>query len=54
MEVENINVSVVIPAAGCGERFGNAKPKQYCLIVGKPLICYTVEGFDRYNTRTLM
>lgn len=45
----NLNVSVVLPAAGCGERLGNSKPKQYCLVLGKPLICYTIEGFERIS-----
>ncbi|KXB33338.1 putative 2-C-methyl-D-erythritol 4-phosphate cytidylyltransferase [Bacteroidales bacterium KA00251] len=34
----------VIPAGGCGNRFGSTTPKQYIPILGKPLILYTLEA----------
>ncbi len=33
----------LIPAAGRGERFGGARPKQFELILGRPLLAWTVE-----------
>ncbi|XP_071942324.1 D-ribitol-5-phosphate cytidylyltransferase-like [Antedon mediterranea] len=38
---------VILPAAGSGERMGIKQPKQFCNILGLPLIVYTIECFER-------
>ncbi|KAI8520896.1 hypothetical protein Bbelb_006500 [Branchiostoma belcheri] len=38
-------VSVVLPAAGSGERMGLATPKQFCSVLGRPLLYYTLQAF---------
>lgn len=40
-------VSVVLPAGGTGERTGLQTPKQFCSFLGRPLISYTVQAFER-------
>lgn len=45
----NNTVSVILPAAGTGQRMNIATPKQYCEVQGKPLICYAVEAFLRHD-----
>ena len=40
-------VSVVLPAGGTGERTGLQTPKQFCSILGRPLISYTIQAFER-------
>ncbi|TKS82561.1 Isoprenoid synthase domain-containing protein [Collichthys lucidus] len=40
-------VSVVLPAGGTGERTGLLTPKQFCSFLGRPLISYTVQAFER-------
>ncbi|KAJ0066397.1 hypothetical protein NL108_012429 [Boleophthalmus pectinirostris] len=40
-------VSVVLPAGGTGERTGLQTPKQFCTFLGRPLISYTVQAFER-------
>uniref|UniRef100_A0AAV2KHS6 2-C-methyl-D-erythritol 4-phosphate cytidylyltransferase n=1 Tax=Knipowitschia caucasica TaxID=637954 RepID=A0AAV2KHS6_KNICA len=42
-------VCVVLPAGGTGERTGLQTPKQYCPILGRPLISYTVQAFERVS-----
>ena len=42
-----MNCTVVVPAAGRGERFGAAIPKQYALLKGEPIIARTIERFLR-------
>ena len=37
----------ILPAAGCGERTSVSRPKQFCLVSGRPLIAYTLEMFER-------
>ena len=40
--------SVVLPAAGVGERMRLPTPKQFCPLLGdRPLISYTIEAFER-------
>ena len=39
--------SVIIPAAGAGERMGAAVSKQFLLLQGKPIIVHTLERFQR-------
>jgi 2-C-methyl-D-erythritol 4-phosphate cytidylyltransferase len=38
-------ISVIIPAAGCGARFGSEIPKQFLPLAGKPLLQHVVERF---------
>ncbi|XP_063054424.1 D-ribitol-5-phosphate cytidylyltransferase [Engraulis encrasicolus] len=45
--IVNYPVSVVLPAAGSGERTGLRTPKQFCSILGRPLISYTIHAFER-------
>lgn len=40
-------VSVVLPAAGCGERFGEDLPKQFTPVLGQPLFVHTICKFHR-------
>lgn len=40
-----MNIAIIV-AAGRGTRFGAEKPKQFLEILGKPLIVYTLEGFE--------
>nr|XP_019958966.1 PREDICTED: isoprenoid synthase domain-containing protein [Paralichthys olivaceus] len=42
-------VSVVLPAGGTGERTGLSTPKQFCSILGRPLISVTVQAFERVS-----
>ncbi|XP_068616498.1 D-ribitol-5-phosphate cytidylyltransferase [Brachionichthys hirsutus] len=42
-------VSVVLPAGGTGERTGLQTPKQFCLLLGRPLISYTIQAFERVS-----
>ncbi|XP_041649783.1 D-ribitol-5-phosphate cytidylyltransferase [Cheilinus undulatus] len=42
-------VSVVLPAGGTGERTGLLTPKQFCSFLGRPLISYTVQAFERVS-----
>ncbi|XP_061675558.1 D-ribitol-5-phosphate cytidylyltransferase isoform X2 [Syngnathoides biaculeatus] len=42
-------VFVVLPAGGSGERTGLQTPKQFCLLLGRPLISYTIEAFERVS-----
>ncbi|KAJ9593408.1 hypothetical protein L9F63_015034 [Diploptera punctata] len=45
----NFNVGVILPSAGCGERFGVSLPKQYYEVLGKPLFLYALEEFRRFQ-----
>ncbi|XP_069082228.1 D-ribitol-5-phosphate cytidylyltransferase [Pleurodeles waltl] len=40
-------VAAVLPAGGSGERMGVSTPKQFCTILGRPLISYTIQAFER-------
>ncbi|KAG7216445.1 hypothetical protein INR49_032802, partial [Caranx melampygus] len=42
-------VSVVLPAGGTGERTGLQTPKQFCSFLGRPLISYTIQVFERVS-----
>ncbi|XP_037131004.1 D-ribitol-5-phosphate cytidylyltransferase isoform X2 [Syngnathus acus] len=42
-------VCVVLPAGGSGERTGLQTPKQFCLLLGRPLISYTIQAFERVS-----
>ncbi len=38
--------TAIIVAAGSGQRFAASKPKQFVLLLGKPLIIHTLERFE--------
>ncbi|XP_072010494.1 D-ribitol-5-phosphate cytidylyltransferase isoform X2 [Engystomops pustulosus] len=40
-------VAAVLPAGGSGERMGGCTPKQYCPVLGRPLISRTLEALER-------
>ncbi|XP_017284085.1 D-ribitol-5-phosphate cytidylyltransferase [Kryptolebias marmoratus] len=42
-------VSVILPAGGTGERTGLQTPKQFCSFLGRPLISYTIQAFERVS-----
>ncbi|XP_067221657.1 D-ribitol-5-phosphate cytidylyltransferase isoform X2 [Chanodichthys erythropterus] len=42
-------VAVVLPAGGSGERMGLPTPKQFCTILNRPLISYTIQAFERLS-----
>ncbi|KAM9308080.1 D-ribitol-5-phosphate cytidylyltransferase [Gastrophryne carolinensis] len=42
-------VAAVLPAGGSGERLGEFTPKQYCPLLGRPLISRTLEAFERVS-----
>ncbi|EEB15835.1 2-C-methyl-D-erythritol 4-phosphate cytidylyltransferase, putative [Pediculus humanus corporis] len=45
----DFDVAVVVPMAGCSERFPSSCQKQYYNILGKPLFLYCVEKFYKFN-----
>ncbi|CAG2209983.1 ISPD [Mytilus edulis] len=47
MDLEN--VCVVLPAGGCGVRMEMDTPKQYCKVLNRPLILYTIHSFHRLS-----
>ncbi|KAK2880844.1 hypothetical protein QQF64_008839 [Cirrhinus molitorella] len=47
--VVDFPVAVVLPAGGCGERMGLPTPKQFCTILNRPLISYTIQSFERLS-----
>uniref|UniRef100_T1ISS1 2-C-methyl-D-erythritol 4-phosphate cytidylyltransferase, chloroplastic n=1 Tax=Strigamia maritima TaxID=126957 RepID=T1ISS1_STRMM len=46
---KNLKISVVLPAGGTGERIGIKPSKQFYQIEGKPLLCYSIESFERLS-----
>ena len=44
----DFKVAAVLPAGGVGERMGMSTPKQFCKLLNRPLISYTIEAFERY------
>ncbi len=42
--------TVIIVAGGSGKRMGAPLPKQFMLLKGRPLLCWTIEAFHRYDT----
>ncbi|KAM8978430.1 D-ribitol-5-phosphate cytidylyltransferase [Sarcophilus harrisii] len=42
-------VAAVLPAGGCGERLGGPTPKQFCPVLGRPLISYTLQALQRVS-----
>ncbi len=45
---ENSRTIAVVIAGGVGQRMGRDIPKQFVLVDGKPIIIYTLEGFERH------
>lgn len=43
----DFTVAVVLPAGGTGERTGLSTPKQFCKLLNRPLISYTIQAFER-------
>ncbi|XP_075778403.1 D-ribitol-5-phosphate cytidylyltransferase isoform X10 [Pelodiscus sinensis] len=43
------SVAAVLPAGGSGERLGGATPKQFCALLGRPLVSYTVRALERIS-----
>jgi 2-C-methyl-D-erythritol 4-phosphate cytidylyltransferase len=41
--------STIIVAGGSGKRMGTAVPKQFLLLKGKPLLCWTIDAFHAYD-----
>lgn len=41
--------SAIIVAGGSGQRFGGSVPKQFMLLKGRPLLCWTIEAFRKYD-----
>lgn len=41
--------STIIVAGGSGKRMGAAVPKQFLLLKGRPLLCWTIEAFHRFE-----
>ncbi|XP_006880322.1 PREDICTED: isoprenoid synthase domain-containing protein [Elephantulus edwardii] len=41
------SVAAVLPAGGCGERMGVPTPKQFCPVLERPLISYTLQALER-------
>ena len=39
-----MRVAAVVPAAGCGTRFGGSTPKQYLAVAGLPLLAWTLRA----------
>ncbi|KAB0375743.1 hypothetical protein FD755_012386 [Muntiacus reevesi] len=42
-------VAAVLPAGGSGERMGVPTPKQFCPILERPLISYTLQALERVS-----
>lgn len=41
--------STILVAGGIGTRMGGPIPKQFMLLKGRPLLCWTIEAFHRYD-----
>lgn len=42
-------ISVLIVAGGVGSRMGGSVPKQFIEVLGRPVISYTIEAFEKNN-----
>ncbi|KAI2665872.1 isoprenoid synthase domain-containing -like protein [Labeo rohita] len=45
----NFPVAVVQPGGGSGERMGLPTPKQFCTVLKRPLISYSIQAFERLS-----
>ena len=43
----NKKIAALIVAAGSGERFGGTTPKQYLPLMGNPVLCWSIEAFQK-------
>lgn len=41
--------STIIVAGGSGKRMGASRPKQFLLLKGRPLLCWTIEAFRAHH-----
>lgn len=41
--------AAILVAGGSGKRMGGPIPKQFLLLNGRPLLCWTIEAFHRYD-----
>jgi len=48
MENKNSKIAALIVAAGAGERFGGSVPKQYAPLMGKPVLCWSIDAFKNH------
>uniref|UniRef100_A0A8D0H595 D-ribitol-5-phosphate cytidylyltransferase n=1 Tax=Sphenodon punctatus TaxID=8508 RepID=A0A8D0H595_SPHPU len=48
-EPSPVSVAAVLPAGGSGERMGGATPKQFCALLGRPLISHTLRALERIS-----
>ncbi|CAI5775500.1 D-ribitol-5-phosphate cytidylyltransferase [Podarcis lilfordi] len=42
-----VSVAALLPAKGSEERLGGCTHKQFCVLVGRPLVSYTVRAMER-------
>jgi len=47
-EMTEPRVQALIPAAGRSVRFGGALPKQYCQLLGKPVLAHSIEAVQKH------
>ena len=45
--MEKPTFAAIVLAAGKGKRMGTDKPKQYMDLAGKPMLCYSLEAFEK-------
>ena len=48
----DVNLHVLVPAAGLGQRFGGPVPKQYVQLCGKPIIQHSLEQLLAFLEKT--
>jgi 2-C-methyl-D-erythritol 4-phosphate cytidylyltransferase len=41
--------AAIIVAGGTGKRMGGSIPKQFLMLKGRPLLCWTIEAFHRFD-----
>ncbi len=44
----DLKFGVVLPAGGSGQRMDLPMPKQYCRLLNRPLISFTIAAFERF------
>ncbi|HSG05857.1 MAG TPA: 2-C-methyl-D-erythritol 4-phosphate cytidylyltransferase, partial [Nitrospiria bacterium] len=44
---KHTRTAAIIPAAGQGRRIGSSKPKQFLVLLGKPLLYYSLDVFEK-------
>lgn len=48
------DVVLIVPAAGSGQRFGSATPKQYLRLAGRSVLCRGLDAFAGIVTRAVL